>query len=127
MHGPAYEAQKAGVDKMAADMAVDFRGTLVHAVSIWLGILLTEKMRAAFEGVPQELATMAQHAETSEFTGHVKDALYRDPERETLSGQTLIGAELGLRYGIADDCGRQPVSHREMLGAPRRPSDVVVR
>ena len=27
MHGPAYGAQKAGVDKMAADMAVDFAGS----------------------------------------------------------------------------------------------------
>lgn len=42
MHGPAYGAQKAGVDKMAADMAVDFRGTGVATVSIWMGILLTE-------------------------------------------------------------------------------------
>ncbi|WP_062890909.1 SDR family NAD(P)-dependent oxidoreductase, partial [Mycobacterium avium] len=38
MHGPAYGAQKAGVDKMAADMAVDFRGTGVATVSIWMGI-----------------------------------------------------------------------------------------
>lgn len=127
MHGPAYGAQKAGIDKMAADMAVDFRGTAVHTVSIWMGILLTEKLRAAFDGNPDGLAAMAQHAETPEFTGRVVDALYRDPVREELSGQTLIGAELGARYGIRDEGGRQPVSHREMLGAPRVPSDVVVR
>ncbi|HTM86393.1 MAG TPA: SDR family NAD(P)-dependent oxidoreductase, partial [Mycobacterium sp.] len=48
MHGPAYGAQKAGVDKLAADMAVDFRDTAVSTVSIWMGILLTEKLRAAF-------------------------------------------------------------------------------
>lgn len=118
LHGPAYGAQKAGVDKMAADMAVDFRGTPVHTVSVWMGILLTEKMRAAFDGNPEGLDAMADHAETPEFTGHVLDALYRDPERETHSGHTLIGAELGLRYGITDEGGRQPVSHREMLGAP---------
>ena len=43
MHGPAYGAQKAGIDKLAADMAVDFAGTGVATVSIWMGILLTEK------------------------------------------------------------------------------------
>ncbi len=48
MHGPAYGAQKAGVDKMAADMAVDFRDTGVATVSIWMGILLTERFRSAF-------------------------------------------------------------------------------
>ena len=52
MHGPAYGAQKAGVDKMAADMAVDFRGTGVATVSIWMGILLTERLRRAFDGRP---------------------------------------------------------------------------
>lgn len=127
MHGPAYGAQKAGTDKMAADMAVDFRDTPVHTVSIWMGILLTEKLRAAFDGDPQGLAAMAEHTETPEFTGRVIDALYRDPDRRELSGQTLIGAELGQRYGITDVEGRQPVSHRDMLGAPRTPSDVVVR
>ncbi|KUI25132.1 short-chain dehydrogenase [Mycobacterium sp. IS-1742] len=127
MHGPAYGAQKAGVDKMAADMAVDFRGTPVHTASIWMGILLTEKLRGAFDGNPEGLAAMAEHAETPEFTGYVIDALYRDPTRESLSGHTLIGAELGQRYGITDEGGRQPVSHRNMLSAPRTPSDVVVR
>ncbi|OBB59949.1 short-chain dehydrogenase [Mycobacterium sp. 852013-51886_SCH5428379] len=127
MHGPAYGAQKAGIDKMAADMAVDLRDTPVHTVSIWMGILLTEKMREAFAGNPDGLEKMAQHAETPEFTGQVLDALYRDPARAELSGHTLIGAELGERYGITDEGGRRPVSHRDMLGSPRTPSDVVVR
>ncbi|MGB0972176.1 MAG: short-chain dehydrogenase, partial [Mycobacterium sp.] len=127
MHGPAYGAQKAGVDKMAADMAVDFRGTTVSTVSIWLGILLTDKLRSAFEGKPEALAGFAEHAETPEFTGHLIDALYNDPGLADISGQTLIGAELGQQYGITDEGGRTPPSHREMLGAPRTPSAIVVR
>jgi len=127
MHGPAYGAQKAGVDKMAADMAVDFRGTTVSTVSIWLGILLTDKLRSAFEGKPEALAGFAEHAETPEFTGHLIDALYNDPALADMSGQALIGAELGQQYGITDEGGRTPPSHREMLGAPRTPSAIVVR
>lgn len=127
MHGPAYGAQKAGVDKMAADMAVDFRGTTVSTVSIWLGILLTDKLRSAFKGQPEALAGFAEHAETPEFTGHLIDALYNDPALADISGQTLIGAELGQQYGITDEGGRTPPSHREMLGAPRTPSAIVVR
>lgn len=127
MHGPAYGAQKAGIDKMVADMAVDFRGTGVATVSIWMGILLTERMRAAFDGNPKALADFAQHAETPEFTGHLIDALFGDPDLDTLSGHAVIGAELAHRYGITDEDGRRPPSHREMLGAPREPSDVVVR
>jgi NAD(P)-dependent dehydrogenase (short-subunit alcohol dehydrogenase family) len=127
MHGPAYGAQKAGIDKLAADMAVDFAGTGVSTVSLWMGILLTEKLVSAFAGHPEALAKTAAHAETPEFVGRVIDALYRDPAPAELTGQTLIAAELATRYGITDAGGRQPPSHREMLGAPRLPSTVVVR
>jgi NAD(P)-dependent dehydrogenase (short-subunit alcohol dehydrogenase family) len=37
MFGPAYGVAKAGTDKMAADMAVDFKDQNVAAVSIWMG------------------------------------------------------------------------------------------
>jgi NAD(P)-dependent dehydrogenase (short-subunit alcohol dehydrogenase family) len=127
MHGPAYGAQKAGVDKMAADMAVDFEGTGVTTLSIWMGILLTEKFRSAFDGHPDALAETAKHAETPEFTGHLVDALWRDPRLGELTGRTVIGAELATRYGITDVDGRQPPSHRATFGAPREPSGVVVR
>jgi NAD(P)-dependent dehydrogenase (short-subunit alcohol dehydrogenase family) len=127
MHGPAYGAQKAGIDKLAADMAVDFRGTGVATVSIWMGILLSEKLRAAFDGNSRAYAEFAAQAETPEFTGYVLDALWRDPDVAELSGHTLIAAELAERYGITDEGGRRPPSHREMLGAPRIPSSVVVR
>ena len=36
------------------------------------------------------------------------------------TGQSLIGAELALEYGIKDDGDRQPPNMRELLGvAPR--------
>jgi NAD(P)-dependent dehydrogenase (short-subunit alcohol dehydrogenase family) len=127
MHGPAYGAQKAGIDKLAADMAVDFGGTGVVTVSIWMGILLTEKLRGAFEGHPEALAKTAEHAETPEFTGHLIDALYRDANLAELNGQTVIGAELAERYGITDEGGRRPPSHRELLGSPRVPNPAIVR
>lgn len=126
MHGPAYGAQKAGVDKMAADMAVDFRGTGVATVSVWMGILLTHKLRSAFDGNPEALESFAQQAETPEFAGHVIDGLYRDPGLGDISGHTVIAAEAAARYGITDN-GRTPPSHRDMLGSPRVPSSVIVR
>ena len=127
MHGPAYGAQKAGVDKLAADMAVDFDGTGVATVSIWMGILLTEKFVSAFDGQPEALAETAKDAETPEFTGRLIDRLWRDPSLPELSGQTVIGAELATRYGITDVDGRRPPSHRDAMGSPRVPSAVVVR
>ena len=127
MHGPAYGAQKAGVDKMVADMAVDFAGTGVSTVSIWMGILLTERLRRSFGDNAEALAGFAEHAETPEFTGRLIDALYRDPDVATLNGHTVIAAELAERYGLTDEAGRRPPSHRDALGAPREPSTVIVR
>ncbi|MDT5137263.1 MAG: hypothetical protein QOD58_1525, partial [Mycobacterium sp.] len=75
---------------------------------------------------PDALAKTAEHAETPEFTGYLIDALYGDADLGGLSGQTLIGAELAERYGITDEGGRRPPSHRH-LGMPREPSTVVVR
>ena len=127
MHGPAYGAQKAGVDKMAADMAVDFADTGVSTVSIWMGILLTERLRRSFGDNAQALAGFAEHAETPEFTGRLIDALYNDPHLATLTGHTVIAAERATHYGLTDEAGRRPPSHRDALGAPREPSTVIVR
>ncbi len=127
MHGPAYGAQKAGVDKFAADMAVDLKEHGIAAVSIWMGMLLTERSKRALAERPDQYGQLAAIAETPEFTGHVINALYRDPELLSLTGQTLIGAETAKRYGIKDVGGKEPPSHRPMLGDPRVPHPAIVR
>jgi NAD(P)-dependent dehydrogenase (short-subunit alcohol dehydrogenase family) len=121
-HGAAYGAAKAGTDKMTFDMAVDLRPYGVSAVSIWPGFIRTEAVAAIPEDqVPPELAQLWPLFERPEFTGLVIDALYNDPELPSLSGQALIGAELGTRYGIKDLDGKQPVSFRATMGAPAQP------
>lgn len=127
MHGPAYGAQKAGVDKFAADMGVDLKPHDVAAVSIWMGPLVTERSRRSLEERPDQYAEFMAQAETPEFTGHVIAALHADPERMSLSGSTQIGAELAERYAILDAGGRRPPSYRQMLGEPRIPHPAVVR
>jgi len=119
MHGPAYGAQKAGVDKLAADMAVDFENTGVGAVSLWLGPQRTERSAIAVEEKPEQYAGFMSVAETPEFNGRVLYALACDPKLSSRSGQTLITAELAQEYGIRDEGGRQPPSYRDALGAPR--------
>ncbi len=117
MHGPAYGAQKVGVDKFAKDMAVDLRAHNVAAVSIWMGMLRTDRTKRVMDSEPQKYAGFWEIAETPDFTGHLLAALYSDPQRMAKSGQVHIGAELAQEYGLTDE-GRQPPSHRPMLGAP---------
>jgi NAD(P)-dependent dehydrogenase (short-subunit alcohol dehydrogenase family) len=111
--GPAYGAHKAGMDKFAADMAVDFKDYNVAALSLWMGTLLTDRLRMVIASDRDKFGHLESSAETPEFTGHVIWALYNDPALMAMSGQTLIGAEAALKYGIKDEGGRQPRSYRQ--------------
>jgi NAD(P)-dependent dehydrogenase (short-subunit alcohol dehydrogenase family) len=111
--GPAYGAHKTGLDKFAADMAVDFKPFGVAALSIWMGALLTERLKSMIVANPKKYGTLALTSETPEFTGHVIWALYRDLNLMEMSGQTVIGAEMAMKYGIKDVDGRQPPSYRD--------------
>ncbi len=113
--GPAYGVPKAGTDKMAADMALDFKEFGIAAVSIWMGSLLTDRVRAIIATNPDKFGRILDTAETPELTGHVIWALYNDPELMEVTGQTLIGAELAVKYGITDEGDRQPPSYRELF------------
>jgi len=121
MHGPAYGAQKVGIDKFAADMAVDFADYGVAAVSLWLGPQLTERSSAAMQCHPGQFDEFMKQGETPEFNGRIIYALACDREMMKYSGQTLITAELARHYAIRESDGRQPPSYREMLGSPRMP------
>ena len=122
-HGPAYGAAKAGTDKMSFDMAAELHPHGVACVSIWPGFIFSDSV-AGFTAVtppdklPPLLARDLHLFERPEFTGSVINALSEDGELMALSGQALIGAELGERYGITDSDGKQPRSHRAVMGSP---------
>jgi NAD(P)-dependent dehydrogenase (short-subunit alcohol dehydrogenase family) len=118
-HGPVYGAAKAGTDKMSFDMAVDLRPHNVASVSIWPGFILSDMLKSfPREQLPPSVAANLPNFETPEFTGLVIERLWSDTERMALSGESLIGAELGLRYGIKDLDGKQPMTYVERMGKP---------
>ena len=118
--GPAYGAHKAGVDKMAADMAVDFSEFGVAALSVWMGSLATGRVLDLIAADPAKYGRLADSLETPEYTGHIIWRLFNDPDLMGISGQTVIGADMGRRYGIADTNGRYPPSVRDTLGIEPR-------
>ncbi len=126
--GPVYGAHKSGMDKFAADMAVDLREFNVAAISIWMGALLTERLKMVIASDPARFGHIEGTTETPEFTGHVIWALYNDPELMRMSGKTLIGAELGAQYGIRDRDGKQPTSYRDTHKVvPREQYPLIIR
>jgi NAD(P)-dependent dehydrogenase (short-subunit alcohol dehydrogenase family) len=118
MHGPAYGAQKAGLDKLAHDMEHDLRGTGVGAVSLWLGPQITERAMIAKDVNPEQYEGFMAVAENPEFSGHVLDAIAKAPNLADLSGQTLVVAEVARELGVTDRGNERP-SYRDMLGSPR--------
>lgn len=115
--GPAYGAQKAGLGKMTFDMAADFKhaGANVSALAIWMGPLHTERLEAMIADDPDKFGPIASHCESPEFSGHIIWALYNDPDLASLSGQTVVGAEVARKYGLTDN-GRTPLTTQEMYG-----------
>lgn len=130
MHGPAYGAGKAGVDKMAMDMAVDFREYGVASVSLWLGFVRTERNEPLFhhpDALKGPYGEFLANAESPQLIGRLIHALHADPQRMKRSGRVWIAAELAEELGIREADGRQPGSNRQALGDPPEPSPVVIR
>jgi NAD(P)-dependent dehydrogenase (short-subunit alcohol dehydrogenase family) len=96
-----YGIAKAATDKLTNDMAVELRPHGVTAVSLYPGLVRTEAVLAA--GVFD-----LSNSESPEFTGRAIRALYDDPDRLTLTGTTLVVADLARKYGFVDIDGKSP-------------------
>nr|MCU0686195.1 SDR family NAD(P)-dependent oxidoreductase [Polyangiaceae bacterium] len=100
----AYGVGKAGVDRMSRDMARELQPHGVCAVSLWPGVVKTERLlvesaRLGFE--PSE-------GESPQLSGRAVAALAADPGRMAKSGQSLVVAELAREYGFTDLDGKVP-------------------
>lgn len=115
--GAAYGAHKVGMDKMAFDMAADFAhaGKKVAALSVWMGALLTDRLKAIIASDTAKYGHLEGACESPEFTGHVIWALLNDPELLALNGKTVNGAEIARKYGLTDN-GRAPPTAHELHG-----------
>lgn len=112
---PAYGVGKAAVDRMTFDMAHELRAHNVAVVSLWLGLISTERTQVAAQHIA---AFDISVAETPRFVGRGVVGLASDPAVMALSGQALYSAELADRYGFTDEHGQTPPSRRTQFGAP---------
>ncbi|HQV58693.1 MAG TPA: SDR family NAD(P)-dependent oxidoreductase, partial [Ilumatobacteraceae bacterium] len=122
VHTPTYGAGKAGTDKMVFDMGCELRPHNVAAISIWPGLISTERVQAgmaAMAAVGMRMdGDLFPGVESPEFLGRVIDAAWRDPQLIDKSGRTFYSAELAAEYGVTDLDGSSPPSCRDWLGAP---------
>jgi dehydrogenase/reductase SDR family member 1 len=97
-----YGVAKAATDKLTADTAHELKKHNVAVVSLYPGLVRTEKVMeaAAFLDL--------SNSESPQFIGRAVAALAADPEIMRRTGQVLIAAELGREYGFSDTDGKQP-------------------
>ncbi len=98
----AYGVSKAATDKMTADMAVELRPHGVAAVSLYPGLVRTEKVMDAAAWLD------LTNSESPEFVGRAVVALAADPDVLRHSGTVLIAARVAEEYGFTDVDGRVP-------------------
>ena len=95
----SYGVGKAGMDRLAKDMAHELKPHGVAAVSLWPGAVKTEFVLEAAKAGNMDISK----AESPIFTGRAVTALASDPDLMTKSGRVLIVAELAKEYGFRDD------------------------
>lgn len=102
MGNVAYGVSKAATDKMTADMAHELREYNVAAVSLYPGLVRTEKVMeaAAFLDL--------SNSESPQFIGRAVVALASDSDIMQKSGQVLVAASLAQEYSFTDIDGRRP-------------------
>jgi NAD(P)-dependent dehydrogenase (short-subunit alcohol dehydrogenase family) len=98
----AYGVSKAATDKMTADMAIELRPHGVTAVSLYPGLVRTEKVMAAAAWLD------LTNSESPEFVGRAVAALAGDPDVLRHTGRVLIAANLAVEYGFTDIDGKTP-------------------
>jgi NAD(P)-dependent dehydrogenase (short-subunit alcohol dehydrogenase family) len=98
----AYGVSKAATDKMTRDMAHELREFGVAAVSLYPGLVRTEKVMEAAAYLD------LSNSESPRFVGRAVAALAADPNVMIKSGSVVLAAACGEEYGFTDVDGKRP-------------------
>ncbi len=97
-----YGVSKAATDKLTADMAAELRPHGVAVVSLYPGLVRTEKVMEAAQWLD------LTNSESPEFIGRAVAALATDPDVLRHTGKVLVAAALAKEYGFTDVDGKTP-------------------
>jgi dehydrogenase/reductase SDR family member 1 len=98
----AYGVSKAATDKMTADMATELKPYGVAVVSLYPGLVRTEKVMESAQWLD------LTNSESPEFIGRAVAALAADPDVLRHTGKVLVAAALAIEYGFTDIDGTTP-------------------
>ena len=87
---------------MTRDMAHELREFRVAVVSLYPGLVRTEKVMESADFLD------LTHSESPRFVGRAVAAMARDRDVMRRSGSVVVAAELAKEYGFTDIDGSQP-------------------
>ena len=96
----AYGVSKAATDKLTADMAHELREMNLAVVSLYPGLVRTEKVMQAAAWLDMS------NSESPQFIGRTVTALAADPKLMDRTGKVLVAAALAQEYGFTDIDGK---------------------
>jgi dehydrogenase/reductase SDR family member 1 len=102
MSNVAYGVAKAAMDKMTADMSKELREHGVTVLSLYPGLVRTEKVMASAAWLD------LSNSESPRFIGRAVAALAADPKVMGKTGGIAIAAQLARDYGFNDIDGKSP-------------------
>jgi len=114
----AYGVGKAALDRLTADMAHELRPHGVAVVSLWPGLVLTERNEVNRGSVP---GLDFDRAESLRFTGRAVAALACDANVLEQTGCALTSRNLADQYGFTDVDGTLPAGPLHGRSAVDRP------
>jgi dehydrogenase/reductase SDR family protein 1 len=100
-----YGVGKCALDRITADTGRELREHGVAVVSLWPGLVMTERTSQAQASLP---GLDFSGAESQRFTGRAVVALASDPEAMRWSGRAVASRDLADVYGFTDVDGRLP-------------------
>ena len=98
----AYGVSKAATDKMTADMSAEPTPYGVAVVSLYPGLVRTEKVMEAAAYLD------LSNSESPDFIGRAVATLASDPDVLRHSGKVVVAAALAREYGFTDLDGKTP-------------------
>jgi dehydrogenase/reductase SDR family member 1 len=97
-----YGVSKAATDKLTADIAAELKPHGVAAVSLYPGLVRTEKVMEAAQYLD------LSNSESPDFIGRAVAALAADSDVLRHTGKILVAAALAIEYGFTDIDGHTP-------------------
>jgi len=98
----AYGVSKAATDKLTADTAAELARHNVAVVSLYPGLVRTEKVMEASQWLDMS------NSESPEFIGRAVAALAADADVMRHTGKVLVAAAVAKDYGFTDVDGKSP-------------------